>query len=90
MKQHSIGLQAAIDLIGSMCQEATDRFINDRTKLPSWGPDIDTQVETYVDGLQDWIVGTLMWSFLTERYFAKSGREVLQTRVIELLPRRKQ
>jgi hypothetical protein len=41
--------------------------------LPSWGPEIDEQVKIYVDGLADWIVGSLHWSFDSERYFGKLG-----------------
>lgn len=89
MRQYGLDLQSAVDFVGRMCKQAIDRFNCDRKLLPSWGSDIDAQVDIYVDGLADWIVGTLHWSFESERYFAKSGPEVKRTRVLELLPRRK-
>ena len=89
MKQFGFDLQSAVDFVGRMCRQAIDRFNNDRKLLPSWSPEIDAEVAIYVDGLADWIVGSLHWSFESERYFAKAGPEVKKTRVVELLPRRK-
>ncbi|KAH8103083.1 isoprenoid synthase domain-containing protein, partial [Cristinia sonorae] len=88
MKQYHLDLQSAVDFVGTMCKQAIDRFCQDRKDLPSWGPEIDAQVKTYVDGLADWIVGSLHWSFESERYFAKLGPEVKTTRVVDLLPKR--
>lgn len=88
MMQEGLDLQSAVDFVGQLCKQSIDRFIEDRANLPSWGPEIDRQVDLYVDGLADWIVGSLHWSFESERYFAKSGLEVKKTRVVDLLPRR--
>ncbi|KAF4618910.1 hypothetical protein D9613_010112 [Agrocybe pediades] len=88
MNQEGIDLQSAVDFVGNMCKQSIDRFIEERSRLPSWGPEIDRQVDIYVNGLADWIVGSLHWSFESERYFGKTGRQVKATRVVELLPLR--
>ncbi|KDR80261.1 hypothetical protein GALMADRAFT_62552 [Galerina marginata CBS 339.88] len=88
MNQEGVDLQTAVDFVGNMCKQSIDRFNEERTQIPSWGPDIDRDVAIYVDGLANWIVGSLHWSFESERYFGKTGREVKATRVVELLPRR--
>ena len=88
MTQKGLDLQSAVDFVGDLCKQSIDRFHADRARLPSWGPAIDKQVATYVDGLASWIVGSLHWSFETERYFGKMGREIKKTRVVQLLPRR--
>ncbi|GAW09031.1 terpenoid synthase [Lentinula edodes] len=88
MNHHSLDLQPAVDLVGQLCQQSIDRFMNDRAQLPSWGPEIDRQVQIYVTGLEDWMVGSLHWSFESERYFGKGGREVKKSRVVNLLPKR--
>ncbi|EKM57990.1 uncharacterized protein PHACADRAFT_251936 [Phanerochaete carnosa HHB-10118-sp] len=88
MQQEGLDLQSAVDFVGELCQQAIDRFVDERESLPSWGPEIDRQVDIYVSGLRDWIVGSLHWSFESERYFAKSGLEVKTARVVSLLPRR--
>ena len=49
---------------------------------------IDEDVKKYVQGLQDWIVGSLHWSFETERYFGRMGHVAKRTRIVQLLPQR--
>ncbi|TFK67853.1 terpenoid synthase [Pluteus cervinus] len=88
MNQEGLDLQSAVDFVGRLCKESIDRFNQDRANVPSWGPKIDEEVSIYVNGLADWIVGSLHWSFETERYFGKSGKEVKTTHVVKLLPRR--
>jgi hypothetical protein len=88
MKQEGLSLQAAVDFVGELCQQSIDRFGAERASLPSWDPEIDRQVDIYVDGLADWIVGSLHWSFESERYFGKTGLEIKNTRTVNLLPRR--
>lgn len=88
MNEQGLDLQSAVDFVGELCRQSIDRFLEDRRNLPSWGEEIDRQVNIYVDGLADWIVGSLHWSFESERYFGKNGRTVKATRVVDLLPRR--
>ena len=88
MHQEGVDLQTAVDFVGKMCKQSIDRFNEDRARLPSWGPEIDRDVSIYVDGLANWIVGSLHWSFESERYFGKSGRQVKATRTVDILPLR--
>ena len=89
MHEQGLDLQDAVNVVGDLCKCAIDRFIRDRAILPSWGPTIDADVRVYVDGLADWIVGSLHWSFETERYFgtAVNGKRVKATRVVALRPK---
>ena len=89
MNEEGLDLQSAVDFVGTMCKQSIDRFTEDWANIPSWGPKIDKDVDVYVTGLADWIVGSLHWSFESERYFGKTGRQVKATRVVDLLPRRK-
>jgi hypothetical protein len=89
MKQYGMDLQSAVDFVGDMCKKSIDRFVENQAMVPSWGPEIDRQVQVYIGGLADWIVGSLHWSFDSERYFGKVGQEVKATRVVNLSPRRK-
>ncbi|KAF9237780.1 isoprenoid synthase domain-containing protein [Melanogaster broomeanus] len=81
-------LQDAVDYASALCKGTIQRFEESRTMLPSWGEEIDQQVATYVEGLQDCMVGVLHWSFESERYFGKEGPQVKQTRIVKLLPKR--
>ncbi|KAH9926842.1 isoprenoid synthase domain-containing protein [Amylocystis lapponica] len=87
-KQEGLDLQSAVDFVGDLCKQSIDRFLQLREELPSWGPELDRQVNVYVGGLANWISGSLKWSFESERYFGKSGLNVKKTRVVHLLPRR--
>jgi len=86
MHHHGMNLQEAVDFVGDLCKKSIDRFVENRTLLPSWGPEIDGQVQVYVRGLADWIVGSLHWSFDSERYFGKKGLLVKKNRIVELAP----
>ena len=86
MRHHGMTLQEAVDFVGGLCKQAIDRFIENRARLPSWGPEIDAQVQVYVQGLADWISGSLHWSFDSERYFGKKGAQIKKDRIVRLAP----
>jgi hypothetical protein len=88
MNEQGLDLQSAVDFVGEMCKQSINRFIDDRAALPSWGVKIDRDVSVYVDGLANWIVGSLHWSFMTERYFGTNGAKIKAGRVVNLLPQR--
>ncbi|KIY47372.1 terpenoid synthase [Fistulina hepatica ATCC 64428] len=88
MNDRGLDLQSAVDFVGELCRQCIDRFVTERTQLPSWGPEIDRDVNVYVEGLASWIVGSLHWSFESERYFGKRGHDVKNTRIVTLSPRR--
>ena len=90
MKYHGHTLQSAVDFVGDLCQLTIEQFIENRKQLPSWGLEIDRMVDGYVQGLQDWITGSLHWSFMTKRYFQDNGAEVKRTRFVKLLPKERQ
>ena len=57
MRYHGLTLQEAVDYVGNLCEETINAFIENKKRIPSWGPAIDDMVRIYVKGLQDWIVG---------------------------------
>lgn len=73
MKERNLDLQPAMDLAGELSLACITTFENNRKALPSWGNDIDRQVDLFVQGLQDWIIGSLHWSFDSRRYFGSEG-----------------
>ncbi|KAL0569394.1 Alpha-muurolene synthase [Marasmius crinis-equi] len=86
MVHSNMTLQEAMERVGTMCADSIKRFNAERENLPSWGPEVDDMVQRYVQGLQDWIVGSLHWSFQTARYFGTDGETVKKTRRVKLLP----
>ena len=65
MMHQGYTLQGAVDHVGELCAQTITSFIENRTKVPSWGPEIDPMVQRYIDGLQDWIVGWVVLSDTT-------------------------
>ncbi|KAM5532938.1 hypothetical protein V8D89_013404 [Ganoderma adspersum] len=88
MELRGFDLQTAVDFVGDLCRQTIDTFMENQGNVPSFGPRLDRDVALYMQGLQDWIVGSLHWSFMTERYFGKSGAEVKKHQIVRLLPRR--
>lgn len=82
MNDQGLDLQAAIDYVNQMCKRAIQRFESNRAILPSWGENVDRQVAVYIEGLQNWMVGSLHWHFNSLRY------AIDQDRVVKLLPKR--
>ncbi|KAG1868624.1 isoprenoid synthase domain-containing protein [Suillus subluteus] len=82
MHDRGLDLQGAMDYAGQMCKDAIQRFETNRAILPSWEEEVDRQVAVYVEGLQNWIVGSLHWHLNSPRY------AVAPDRIIRLLPRR--
>ncbi|KLO14895.1 terpenoid synthase [Schizopora paradoxa] len=88
-EHYGMELQEAVDYVGEMCRITIENFKENSKRLPSFGcPKVDADAAAYVKGLQDWIVGSLHWSFMSKRYFGDDGAEVKKHRVVKLLPKR--
>ncbi|EJU00296.1 terpenoid synthase [Dacryopinax primogenitus] len=80
MEEKGLSMQEAFDFVGDMWKARFHDFKEDRKKLPSWGEVVNRQVEGYVQGLADWVVGNIHWSFASKRYF-ESERDFLGAHV---------
>lgn len=86
MYRKRLGLQEAVHWIGSWHDQVVRDFMEARANLPSWGPEIDTQVARYVEALEYTVRGVDAWSFETQRYFGTRGPEVQRTLELYMLP----
>lgn len=86
MRTLGLNLQEAVDFVGDLCAAAMSRFLAAKRRLPSFdrGGRIDHEVALYTRGLEDWIIGSLHWSFESSRYFGKEGKGVKKRRVVKL------
>ncbi|KAG2337543.1 terpenoid synthase [Suillus weaverae] len=87
MVDQGLDLQSAVDYCGRLCNISLRRFEETRAILPSWGEEVDKEVAIYVEGLQNWITGSLQWTFETTRYFGKDAHIVKRDRTVKLLPK---
>ena len=86
MRTLGIERQAAVDYAADLCNKTVERFLAGKAALPSWGPEVDAQVQQYIQGLEDWIIANAEWSFMTERYFGKDGPKIRKSLQVTLLP----
>ncbi|KAK7451089.1 hypothetical protein VKT23_012765 [Stygiomarasmius scandens] len=80
-----------IQWISDIHDDIVDHFLrlredvmNKTNGFPSWGEEIDRQVELYVDGLGMWIRGHDEWNFGSGRYFGDEGLEIQKTRQVHV------
>ena len=90
MNDKHVDLQTAANMVGEHFDELMGRFTKAKKQLPSWGLNVDSAVVAYVQAMEHWIIGNLVWSFETTRYFGPHYAEVKRTRVVNLRPQRVQ
>ncbi|KAH9917528.1 isoprenoid synthase domain-containing protein [Amylocystis lapponica] len=88
VREYGYTLQQAVDFVGNLCVGTIERFEKERLAVPSWGAEIDRDVAAYIEGLQNWIVGSLNWSFESMRYFGARNAEIRRELVVKLTPAR--
>ncbi|KAF9256079.1 terpenoid synthase [Marasmius fiardii PR-910] len=86
MNEFGFDLHTAVEYVEGLFKQSLAEFHSNQAQLPSWGPEIDHEVNIYVQGLQDWIIGSIHWSLASERYFGMSDLGVKGPRVVNLLP----
>lgn len=67
-EEYQISLQEAFDRAAELHNAEVRLFIDLSAQLPSFGTEIDANLERYLLGLRCWIRGNLDWSIETERY----------------------
>ncbi|KAJ3860026.1 terpenoid synthase [Lentinula novae-zelandiae] len=87
--------QLDTDLNGAMVwattyhDEIETKFLDGLKYVPSWGDDLDGQIQQYLTGLANWPRCNDCWNFESGRYFGKNGKEIQRTRKVPLLPKSK-
>jgi len=85
MKNHKTDLQGAIDHIAELSGQRVQNFLQAKAEVPLWDGETNQNVVNYIRGLEDWMAGTLYWSFLSKRYFGEKGEEVKRCGLVQLL-----
>ncbi|KAI0329655.1 terpenoid synthase [Cubamyces sp. BRFM 1775] len=65
------------------------KFVEGLQHVPSFGPQIDRELQQYLQSIANWPRCLDSWSFESKRYFGRRGLEYQKTRRVPLLPRRK-
>ncbi|CAI6332731.1 unnamed protein product [Periconia digitata] len=77
--------QEAFDTVGAMLEQRYIQWDQAIQCLPSWGAEVDVQVNRYVEGIQNVVQANISWSFRSKRYLGDKAREVRRTRKIEVM-----
>lgn len=84
MKSKGQSLQEAVDHVGGWIKSLLDQYLADKAKLPSFGALVDEAVQKYIFGMENWIIGNIIWCLETPRYFGRDFQEVKKTLVVKL------
>jgi hypothetical protein len=86
MRTQHMDIQATCDFVGDHYKQLMDDFLSAKISLRSFGPEVDSDVKRYIEALQYWPAGNLVWSFETPRYFGAHRDRILRTRIVPLKP----
>ncbi|KAG6330575.1 hypothetical protein ID866_8514 [Astraeus odoratus] len=88
MHAKGLDLQSAVDYAGELVKSRMDNFEEYRALLPSWGEEVDRMICIYVKGLEDLIIGSFEWTFVTVRYFGEERARIRRDMTVKLLPKK--
>ncbi|KAF8968015.1 isoprenoid synthase domain-containing protein [Flammula alnicola] len=83
MEDKKMSLQEASDYIGVQCSQFVETYLSSRAKL---SPALGKDAVRFIDALGNWMVGNIVWSFETVRYFGSQRLEVKETGIVYLRP----
>ncbi|KAL3464020.1 terpene synthase metal binding domain protein [Aspergillus heterothallicus] len=83
-RRTGLSAQSAFTHIGDMLRARYRDWYLALTELPSWGEDVDVQVQEYIEGVRAVVRANLAWSFRSQRYFGGMGPEVRRTGVVSV------
>lgn len=84
MRERNLTLQQAADHIGTLFKSLLDSFQRNKEALPSIGPGVDQDMAKYVFAMEQWIVGSIGWSFASQRYFGSEHEDIRRSLVVKL------
>nr|UPX76564.1 putative 1,11 carbon cyclization sesquiterpene synthase 104 [Hypholoma fasciculare] len=85
MVEHNVDLQSAIDLLTNMLDERVKEYLALKQSLPSFGKKVDSQLSRYLTALEHFVQGTVVWYYMSPRYFSAAERkDVLQRKELLL------
>jgi hypothetical protein len=82
----NITVQAAMEYAMGMIDSAINRFFEECSNVPSFGPDVDPKVQAYIKGVELYLSGSVFWHLESERYFGPRVKHVKDTLMVELRP----
>lgn len=63
MVERNVGLQSAIDIVTDMVRERVTEYAALKKCLPSFGADVDAELNRYIKALEHFVQGTVCWYY---------------------------
>lgn len=63
MVERNIGLQEAVDTVTDMIRDRVAEYVDLKSRLPSYGPCVDTELHRYLKGVEHFVQGTIVWYY---------------------------
>ncbi|KAJ0427021.1 terpene synthase metal binding domain protein [Aspergillus carlsbadensis] len=83
-RRTGMSAQAAFSHIGDMLLARYRDWYLALAELPSWGEDVDVQVQEYIEGVRSVVRANLGWSFRSQRYFGERAAEVRRSGIVKV------
>ncbi|KAI0742449.1 isoprenoid synthase domain-containing protein [Daedaleopsis nitida] len=75
MIERDCDLQTAVDVLTDMQAQRVADYVRYKAQLPSFGPEVDTELARYNAAIEQYTQGTVVWYYQSTRYFR--GQDVL-------------
>lgn len=88
-KEHGVSTSEAFDAVAALHNREVETFDAVAKTLPSWGPDLDVEVEQWVQAIRYSVLGFTFWESLATRdqkWQAQSGNDPLVAPVSVFTP----
>ncbi|KAG8684498.1 hypothetical protein FRC08_013661 [Ceratobasidium sp. 394] len=85
MWNEGLDLEGAIDYVDKLLRKRLQEYVDAKAQLRSFGPEVNTQVAQYVQGVEYGVQGSISWTFMTPRYFGSDAEKVKKTHVVNLM-----
>jgi hypothetical protein len=87
MHQFNTDFEGAMKWVCEYHEEVETKFLDALKRVPSFGPEVDKQLEEYILHLANWPRCNDCWNFESGRYFGTKGLEIQKSRYVPLLPK---
>ena len=87
MNQFGFTLDEALKWTADYHEEVEARFLDGMKRLPSFGPDVDPQLQQFIQAIAMWPRTNDCWNFESGRYFGSKGLEIQKTRIVPIMPK---
>lgn len=87
MNQFGYTIDEAMKWAAEYHKEVETRFLDGMKQVPSFGPDVDPQLQQFIQAIALWPRSNDCWSFESGRYFGSKGLEIQKTRIVPVMPK---